>query len=161
MSKIKFQNYSGIKNEQHNPRAVAKSDLKNGYIVVNGIEDGKEIAKVPETDEEAKGTLYFVWNTIDKPELDNESDFVIKEGDFARIFKFPQDEILEITGDLVTGNIVKGDLLISDTENKGMLKKANTTSETDPDEGYAVALEVLELTTFGGKGYTVKVTSIA
>ena len=158
MSKIKFQNYSGIKNEQHNPRAVAQSDLRNGYIVVNGIDNGTEIARVPETDDDAKGGLYFVWNTIDKPELDNESDFVIKAGDFARIFKFPQDELLEITGDLVTGTIAKGDLLVADVAaNGGKLRKADPATDT----GYAVALEVLELTSFGGKGYTVKVTSIA
>jgi len=158
MSKIKFQNYSGIKNEQHNPRAVAQSDLRNGYIVVNGIDNGTEIARVPETDDDAKGGLYFVWNTIDKPELDNESDFVIKAGDFARIFKFPQDELLEITGDLVTGTIAKGDLLVADVAaNGGKLRKADPATDTE----YAVALEVLELTSFGGKGYTVKVTSIA
>lgn len=157
MSKIKFQNYSGIKNEQHNPRTIAKTDLKNGYVVVSTIEDGKEVAKVPTTVEEAQGNLYFVWNTIDTPELDNEADFVIKAGKFARIFKFPQDEILEVTGDLVNGTIVKGDILIADESDGGKLRKAVDVTDT----GYAVALEVLELTTFGGKGYTVRVTSIA
>lgn len=159
MSKINFQNYSGIKNEQHNPRAIAQSDLRNGYIVVNGIDNGTEIARVPETDDDAKGGLYFVWNTIDKPELDDESDFVIKAGDFARIFKFPQDELLEITGDLVTGTIAKGDLLVADvsTANRGKLRKA----DLDADNGYTVALEVLDFSNLGGKGYTVKVTSIA
>lgn len=159
MSKIKFQNYSGIKNEQHNPRTVAKTDLKNGYVVLNAIEGGKEVAKVPTNVAEAKGELYFVWNTIDTPELDNEVDFVVKAGRYARIFKFPKDEILEVTGDLVVGTIVKGDILIADetTVNNGKLRKAVTAT----DKGYAVALEVLEVTTFGGKGYTVKVTSIA
>ena len=159
MSKIKFQNYSGIKNEQHNPRAVAKTDLKNGYIVLNAVEDGKEVARVPANVADAQGELYFVWNTIDTPELDNEVDFVVKAGQFARIFKFPQGEVLEVTGDLVVGTIVKGDILIADetTVNNGKLRKAVTAT----DKGYAVALEVLEVTTFGGKGYTVKVTSIA
>ena len=158
MSKIKFQNYSGIKNEQHNPRAIAKTDLRNGYIVMNATESGKEVAKVPTTTAETKGNLYFVWNTIDTPELDNEADFVIKAGKPARIFKFPQDEILEVTGDLVIGTVAKGDILIADevTANNGKLRKAVTAT----DKGYAVALEILEVTSFGGKGYTVKVTSI-
>ena len=157
MSKIKFQNYSGIKNEQHNPRTIAKTDLKNGYTVLNATEDGKEVAKVVSTADEAKGELYFVWNTIDTPELDNEADFVIKSGKFARIFRYPQGEVLEVTGDLVTGDVIKGDILIADEVNGGKLRKAVEVTDT----GYAVALEVLEVTTFGGKGYTVKVTSIA
>ena len=157
MSKIKFQNYSGIKNEQHNPRTVAKTDLKNGYTVLNATEDGKEVAKVVSTVDEAKGELYFVWNTIDTPELDNEADFVINAGKFARIFRYPQGEVLEVTGDLVTGDAVKGDLLIADEVNGGKLRKAIEAT----DIGYAVAFEILEVTTFGGKGYTVKVTSIA
>lgn len=157
MSKIKFQNYSGIKNEQHNPRAIAETDLKNGYVVLNAIEDGEEIARVPANADEAKGDLYFVWNTIDTPELDNEADFVVNAGKFARIFKFPQGEILEVTGDLVTGTIAVGDILVASETGDGKLRKA----VEDTDTGYSVALEVLEVTAFGGKGYTVKVTSIA
>ena len=157
MSKIKFQNYSGIKNEQHNPRAVAKTDLKNGYIVLNAVEDGKEVARVVSSADEAKGDIYFVWNTIDTPELKNEADFVIKAGKFARIFSFPQGEVLEVTGDLVTGDVIKGDVLIADEANGGKLRKAVEVT----DASYTVALEILEVTTFGGKGYTVKVTSIA
>jgi hypothetical protein len=159
MSEIKFQNYSGIKNEQHNPRTVAKTDLKNGYAVLNVIESGKEVARVVASAAEAKGDLYFVWNTIDKAELDNKSDFVVKTGEFAKIFKFPKDELVEITGDLVTGTIAVGDLLIADetADKLGLYRKAVGGTDT----GYAVALEVIEVNTFGGKGYTAKVTSIA
>lgn len=158
MSEIKFQNYSGIKNEQHNPRAVAKTVLKNGYAVLNVTESGKEVARVVANATEAKGNLYFVCNTIDKPELDNKSDFVVNTGEFAKIFKFPKDELLEVTGDLVDGAVVVGDVLIADaTAGKlGLYRKALV-----GDTAYAVALEVLEVTTFGGKGYTVKVVSIA
>jgi hypothetical protein len=160
MSEVKFQNYSGIKNEQHNPRAVAKTALKNGYAVLNVIESGKEVARVVASAAEAKGDLYFVWNTIDKPELDNKSDYVINAGEFARIFKYPQDELVEITGDLVDETTVAvGDILIaSEISGKGGLYRK---AVSGTDTGYAVALEVIEVTTFGGKGYTAKVTSIA
>ena len=39
MSKIMYANYAGIKNEQHIPDAVAQSDLKNGYVVVKGVDE--------------------------------------------------------------------------------------------------------------------------
>jgi hypothetical protein len=44
MSKVKFQNYSGIKNAKDNPRVTSASDLKNGMAVIYSIgTDGKEI----------------------------------------------------------------------------------------------------------------------
>lgn len=159
MSKVKFQNYSGIKNEQHTPRAVAQSDFKNGYVVVRGFDaTGKETATVPTTDALAKGELWFVDNLMDTPELDNYDDFVVKSGKPARLFNFEnaKQEILEVSGDLVTGSLVVGDVMIADITagKQGMYKKVTT------ETGYKVALKITGLNNIGGKGYDVAVTSI-
>lgn len=139
MSKIMYANYAGIKNEHHIPDAVAQSDLKNGYVVVKGTDDkGKHTATVPASATDCKGELWFVWNTVDKPELDNESDFVIKEGDFARIFKFKADYPVYVSKDLITGDVAIGKYLVADDANAGMVKVA------DDAIGYAVALLVTE-----------------
>lgn len=152
MSKVKFQNYSGIKNAKDNPRAIAVGDLKNGMAVVYSIgSDGKEYATAPTNATTAKLANHFVWNTIDKPELDNESDFVIKDGEFARIFEFPKGELLDMSDDLIaTTVLVTGDILVADVVNGGYIKTADSA-------GYAFGLHVKEATTFGGKGHTVLV----
>lgn len=139
MSKIMYANYAGIKNEQHIPDAVAQSDLKNGYVVVKGVDaKGKHTATVPASADECKGELWFVWNTIDKPELDNYNDFVIKEGDFARIFKFKADYPVYVSKDLIDGEIAVGKYLVADEANAGKLKVV------DAATGYAVALLLTE-----------------
>lgn len=139
MSKIMYANFAGIKNEQHIPDAVAQSDLKNGYLVVKGVDDkGKHTATLPSSVDECKGDLWFVWNTVDKPELDNESDFVIKKGDFARIFKFKADYPIYVSKDLVSGDVAVGKYLVADEVNFGMVKVVDDAAD------YAVALLVTE-----------------
>lgn len=139
MSKIMFSNYAGIKNEQHIPDAIAQSDLRNGYVVVKGLDEkGRHTAKLPADETECKGALWFVWNTIDKPELDNESDYVIKKDDFARIFKFKADYPVHVTKDLITGTVEVKKYLVADEANPGKLKVV------DDITGYKVALLVTE-----------------
>lgn len=139
MSKIMYANYAGIKNEQHTPDAVAQSDLKNGYVVVRGVDaKGKHIATLPASETECKGELYFVWNVIDKPELDSDSDYVIKKGEFARIFKFKADYPVLVTKDLITNTIASEKYLVADEVNFGKLKAVSDI------EGYAVALQITE-----------------
>lgn len=139
MSKIMYANYAGIKNEQHIPDAVAQSDLKNGFVVVKGIDEkGKHTATLPASVDECKGELWFVWNTIDKPELDNASDFVIKAGDFARIFKFKPDYPVYVSKDLIDGEVAVGKYLVADDANFGALKVADDIAD------YAIALVVTE-----------------
>lgn len=152
MSKVKFQNYSGIKNAKDNPRCIADSDLKNGMAVVYYIAtDGKEHVKVAADDTEAKTIKHFVWNTIDKPELDNEDDFVIKAGEYARIFEFPYGEIMDISSDLITTATVNiKDVVIPSSAGKYVVASAS-------DTGYAFGLEVTSKTTFGGIGYSALV----
>lgn len=139
MSKIMFANYAGIKNEQHIPDAVAQSDLKNGYVVVKGInEKGQHTAAVPANATECKGALWFVWNTIDKPELDSDSDYQVKKGDCARIFKFQSDYPVYVSSDLISGEVSAQKYLVADEANAGKLKV--TASAT----GYTNALLVTE-----------------
>lgn len=139
MSKIMYANFAGIKNEQHIPDAIAQSDLKNGYVVVKGVDaKGKHTATLPASADECKGELWFVWNTIEKPELDNESDYVIKKGDFARIFKFKADYPVYASKDLISGEVAVGKYLVADEANFGSLKVV------DSADGYAVALLVTE-----------------
>lgn len=140
MSKIMYANYAGIKNEHHIPDAIAQSDLKNGYVVVKGVnEKGQHTATVPSTADECKGELWFVWNTIDKPELDNQADFVIRKGDYGRIFKFMKDYPVYVSKDLITGTAEKGKYLVADEANGGKVKVS------DVSTGYAVALLVTEI----------------
>ena len=155
MSKVKFQNYSGIKNAKDNPRAIAASDLKNGMAVIYSIgTDGKEYATLPTDATTAKTAKHFVWNTIDKPELDNESDFVIKSGEFARIFEYPQGELMDVSSDLViTTTVSTGDILVAATANGAYVKA------TASDTGYEFGLKVKEATTYGSKGYTALVVT--
>ena len=155
MSKVKFQNYSGIKNAKDNPRAIAASDLKNGQAVIYSIgTDGKEYATLPTDATTAKKAKHFVWNTIDKPELDNESDFVIKSGEFARIFEYPQGEVMDISADLVvTTTVATGDILVAATAS-GKYFVALTT-----DTGYGFGLQVKGKTSFGGAGYDALVVT--
>ena len=147
MSTVKFQNFSGIKNEQHTPRAIADVDVKNGYAVVVKHEYGVEKAYLP-TGDEVKGDIYFVNNTITTPELDNKDDFVVKAGKPVRAFRYAnsESEIVEVSGDLVvTEGIKLGDVLVANTEGK-YAKIADAS-------GYKVSLKVIDFNTLGGKGY--------
>ena len=146
MSIVKFQNFSGIKNEQHTPRAIADVDMKNGYAVVIKFEDGVEKAYLPTADE-AKGDIWFVNNTITTPELENYDDFVIKAGKPVRAFNYANSvrEIVEVSGDLVSTEAKIGDILVANAEGK---------YEVVADaSGYMVSLKVVALNTIGGKGY--------
>lgn len=152
MSKVKFQNYSGIKNAKDNPRCIADSDLKNGMSVIYYIaDDGAEHVKVAATADDAKTIKHFVWNTIDKPEFDNENDFVIKKGEYARIFEYPQGEIMDISSDLITtASVSIKDIVIASTSGKYVVA-------TESDTGYSFGLRVTEKTTFGGTGFSALV----
>lgn len=147
MSIVKFQNYSGIKNEQHTPRAIADVDMKNGYAVAIEFDDGVEKAVLP-TGDKVKGDLWFVLNTITTPELDNYDDFVIKAGKPVRAFNFEnaKREIVEVSGDLVaTTEVTKGDVLVANES--GMYEKIADAT------GYKISLKVVDFNTIGGKGY--------
>lgn len=155
MSKVKFQNYSGIKNAKDNPRTIAASDLVNGQAVIYSIgTDGKEYATLPTDATTAKTANHFVWNTIDKPELDNESDFVIESGEYARIFEYPQGELMDVSSDLVvTTTVATGDILVPTASGKYVVA-------TTGDTGYKFGLKVKEKISFRAEfGYTALVVT--
>lgn len=158
MSKVKFQNYSGIKNAKDNPRCTCKTDLKNGVAVVYSVDSkGNEIVAMPTNAADAKKADRFVWNTIDKPELDNENDFVIKSGEFVRTFEFPKNEAMDISGDLVVTKTVNiGDVLVPRTVSTAAESTdvADGKYEVSSATGYKFGLKVLAKTTYGGKGYS-------
>lgn len=139
MSKLMYANFNGIKNEQHIPDAIASTDLKNGYVVVKGIDaKGQHTATLPTSAEDCQGELWFVHNTIDKPELDSDADYVIKASKFARIWKFKADYPVYVTADLIDGVVAVGKYLVADEAHPGLLKVAEAST------GFKVALVVRE-----------------
>lgn len=150
MSKVKFQNYSGVKNAKDNPRCIAKEDLKNGMAVVYTVgADGKEYVATPTSVAEAKTVKHFVWNTIDKPELDNESDYTIKSGEYVRIFEFEKGEVFDVTADLVTTTTITAGTSVLVPDIKGGKYVVSTATD------YTTNLLVKSATSFGGSGYDV------
>ena len=140
MSKIMYANFNGIKNEQHTPDAIAKADLKNGQIVVVGVDEkGHHTAAVPASEDECKGQVGFVWNTIDQPELDNADDYVIKKGRPARVFRFKDGYPVYVSKDLVSGDASIGKYLVPDEVTYGGLKAAADNA------GYVVSILVTEV----------------
>ena len=152
MAKIKFENYNGLKNEINNPRGIAKKELKNGYaVVIKTNAKGEDEVDLATGDEEAKAIEWFVWNVIDTPELDNQGDFVIKEGAKVRAFKFQDGVEYDISGDLVEGtyaDITVGKVLIPTTTGKYKV--------ADLETGYKTALTVTQKINFGGQGFVVR-----
>lgn len=142
MSKILPVNYNFLKNEQNIPDAIATTDLKNGYVVKLGIDaKGKHTATTIASDTDAKGELYFVWNVITMPELDDPSDFTIKQGEFARIFNFEdcKNQPLYISADLINKEAKVGDKLVADDAVEGKLKVSAAVT------GYKVSFVVTEV----------------
>ncbi len=140
MNKIRYANFNGIKNEQHTPDAVAQSDLKNGQVVVRGVDaKGHYTATLPASAADCKGDVWFVWNTITTPELDNESDFVIKKGDFARIFRFKDGYPIYVSKDLVNGEAEIGKYLVPSETEFGSMKVA------DANTGYTVSILITDI----------------
>lgn len=147
MSLFKFQNYSAIKNAQDNPRGVATVELKNGYLVTIKDNEGgvkEAITLLGATDKVGAG-VWVVGNIVNKPEILNTDDFVIKVGEPARCFNLAKQigEILEISGDLVDGDVADvnvGDILVP---GEAGIWEAYVTGD------YEVGLEVTDITTFG------------
>ena len=149
MSKIIYANNNGIKHEANVPDAIAQSDLKNGYLVLLGIdENGKHAATLPACADDCKMELRFVWNTIEKPELLSENDYFVAKGAPARLFRFMHDCPVYVSPDLVSGTVAIGKKLIPDEANFGKLKESATV------DGYKVILQVTDvLTKVNGKLY--------
>lgn len=143
MSKIFYANNNGIKNERNVPDAIAQSDLVNGHLVVLGMDEkGNHAATLPASEEECQGDIYFVWNSVITPELDSDKDFVIKKGEFARLFHFMKDCPVYVSPDLFKDEataVEVGKLIVPDSANFGFVKV------TDDATGYKTVLKVKEV----------------
>jgi hypothetical protein len=168
MSLFKFGTLGVYSNVINNPRAIVIADTKLGQtykIVDNYSATIQEGAVAFATDAEVKaGNVWVCLNVIDTPELWRLADFVVKAGTPARSYKL--DDLIgypvELSSDLVStayASVAVGDYLIpcnatDDASNPTSWKKAATPT------GYAVAIKVMEKTTFGGTGFYGKLTKI-
>jgi hypothetical protein len=169
MGLFKFQNYSAIKNAQDNPRVVARATSVNGYVFGIADSNGAETQTAFADATAAKGEVWVMMNIVDKPELDNYTDYNVVSGEYIRAFKLNNlvSEKVELTSDLIvdsvgTGVVVGSHLVpCNATDNAATPMKWKTI--VDPT-GYSVYLEVTALTTFGlftidnsGAGYEAKI----
>lgn len=168
MSLFKFGTIGMIGRAKNNPRAIAIADTKIGQVYK--IKDNysasiKEGAVAFASDAEVKlGNVYVCMNTIDTPELWRLSDFVVKAGSPVNSNMLDNliGDTVEISSDLVAtsyATVAVDDILIpcnstDDTATPTSWKKASTPT------GYAVALKVLEKTTFGGTGFFCKIVKV-
>lgn len=134
------------KQVRNNPRCKAKVDLMPGMAVV--LDEINKEAKLPAGDE-VKGGLWIVSNIVDKPEIGNKADFVVKAGEYVRADLLEDAKELGIELDFRVidtdyANIQVGDVLVANTNGKW-----EVATETD---GYTITLEVVEKSNFGDKG---------
>jgi len=120
-----------------------------GTLTASYDEATKTITTLTATDR-----YYIAMNIIDTPELWKQSDFAISEGGYVNTFELNQliGYPVEISSDLVTTAFVSvdadgTDFLVPDTSNAYKWVKADSKGNA------AVAIKVLEKTTFGGTGF--------
>jgi hypothetical protein len=154
---FKYATLGGIQNSRNNPRTKAEQKLLNGMVVIPSDVTGK--APTPKTVDEAKAAAYVVNNIIDKPEIRNSADFAIEVGEYVHADFLPavNDLGVELDEKVVAGfaEVVVGDQLVPAGDGTGQWVKADGTTVI-ADE-YAVKLQVVKNTTFGGKGLLAEV----
>lgn len=150
---FKFGTIGAFKQVRNNPRCKAVQDLLDGQVVLPN--DATEQAPVPASVADAKGDVYVVGNIIDKPEIRNKADFKVIAGEYVLAFRLAdlvglpvELDSLVVSTDYAT--IAKGDKLVPAGDGSGKWVKADGTVIIAAD--YAVNLEVVEKSTFGGKG---------
>lgn len=159
---------SNYMNKSNHPEIVATVDTCNGYQFK--LSDDTAVANATADDVKA-GETYFMFNIIDKPEIENTGDYKVSAGEYIRAYKLKDfvGEKFNMSYDLVTdtyANVSKGDKLVgrstADTTNTMKWKKLADVS------GYSVYLEVVDKTSFGNftyelssnGGYVVKVCAV-
>lgn len=150
---FKFGTIGAFKQVRNNPRTKAEVDLVNGQVVLPN--DATGLAATPNSEDEAKGDVYVVYNIIDKPEIRNSSDFKVLAGEHVRAFRLADLVGLpvELNDEVVADEydtLAKGDVLVPAGDGTGKWVKADGAAII-ADE-YQVKLEILEKTTFGEKG---------
>ncbi|MET3505603.1 hypothetical protein [Halalkalibacter oceani] len=162
---FKFNSIGAIeKHVRNNPRNIATSTLQNGMSVI--MNDQAGTASVPATATEAQGLTWIVGNIIDKPEVRNNKEFTIENGEHVRGFLAEDAKELQVevdyrvvATDLDTVSI--GDHLVvanaaDHGEDAGKWIKPDGTVIAD-SSSYNTYLEVLKKTTYGDKGLLCKV----
>lgn len=165
MSLFKLGTIGAILHAKNNPRVQCASDVKLGYafkITDGGTNYDEEATACADAAAAKTGDIYVVMNIIDKPELQDNDDFVIKAGDFIRSYRL--DDLIgytvEMSSDLVTtdyADVDKDAILAPVPAGTGAMKWVVDAAPS----GYAVALKVLEKTTFGGTGLYCKIVKVA
>lgn len=148
---IKFANIGDYKVAQNFGYLKTENDLKNGMAVTYDLKT-KEVA-LPTADTAKTAGLAIVMNRIDKIETLAPNEYVVKAGEFPRIFTLAsiKGHLLDMDVDTVAtayASLSAGDVLVANTD--GKWEKAAAT-------GYAEYLEVVEKTGFGGNGLRVLV----
>lgn len=170
MGLFKFQNYSAIKNAQDNPRILATENTYNGYVfkVYDGATGTESATPCSDATDAKTAEVYVMMNIVDKPEIDNYSDYYVISGEYIRGIRLKnlKGEKVEMSSDLVVDTysaVSVGDTLIpcslDDTGNTMKWKKSVVT-------GHEVCLVVTKKNTFGvftidgsGGGYECRITS--
>ena len=146
---IKFHEIGNYKNSVCIGFCTAEVELHNGMVV--------EFDKVEKTVDlpidATAASLAIVHNIIDKSEIASPDDYVIKVGEFPRLFTLESlhDRLIDMNTDQVDANysnISVGDTLIPSTTGKWV--KGATGSA-------ACTLKVIEKNSFGGEGLLVRV----
>lgn len=133
----------------NHPEIKATVDTYNGYQFK--LDDDTAVANAT-ADDIKSGEIYFMYNIIDKPEIENTEDYYVKSNEYIRAFRLKDFAGLSFnfTGDLVTDtytNVKVGDKLVgrsvADTTDPMKWKVAEDVT------GYSVYLEVMKKTTYG------------
>jgi hypothetical protein len=151
---FKFGTIGAFKHARNNPRLKAAAQLKNGFVVIPDEANGTCAAPAAQADAQSRN-VWVVYNIIDKPEVLSTKDFTIEAGEYVRQFLLADLEGLpvELNEDVVNtayASVSVGDVLVPDHDGSGKWVKAD--GVTYDEATYAIALEVLEKTTFGGNG---------
>ncbi len=133
------------------PESIADG-VRNGYAVTYSEKD--KVISLPTSTTVKGGDLAVVMNIMDKPELDSPDDYVVKVGEFPRLFRLDSlanrlldMNCLAVNSDYAGINV--GDKLVAGTDGK-WAKSAST-------DGYSIYFEVIAKTGFCGNGLLVKV----
>lgn len=143
---LKFKELGNYKNAVNVGFCAAEVELHNGMVV----EFDKKTKKAKLSTSATAAGLAIVMNIIDKPETESPNDYVIKVGEYPRLFILEslKNRMISMDCDQVTtsyASIDVDDVLIPNTSGKWEVASSSTSS-------YPFVLKVLEKNNFGGEG---------
>lgn len=144
----------------NHPEIVATVDTYNGYQFK--LSDSTAVPNANADDVKAEET-YIMCNIIDKPDLENTSDYYVVAGEYIRAYRAKDlaDLSFNMSSELVTdtySGVSAGDFLVGrSTADTTDTMKWNVIADVT---GYSVYLEVLKKTTFGAFTYQKGVGTI-